>query len=30
LADAGLAKVCEGVTSLEEALSVSMAEAEGE
>jgi len=30
LADAGLAKVCEGVTSLEEALSVSMAEAESE
>jgi len=30
LADAGLAKVCEGVTSLEEALSVSMEEAESE
>ena len=30
LADAGLAKVSEGVTSLEEALSVCMAETEGE
>jgi len=30
LADAGLAKVCEGVTSLEEALSVSMEEADSE